>query len=188
MAVRTKARLKLVGEKVLLCEFTRDHLRDPSYLRWLRDPAVMGTINRVEYLLPLEVGVVAAYVKRAMAHPEEYFFAIHERRGGRFVGTLRLFGIDWRTRKAEIGIMIGDRKVWGRGLGTDAVSTIAAYTFDTLGLERLHAGTPAPNAGMTRAFLKVGFKIEGRLRRHVRLGSRTVDRILFGLLARELVR
>jgi ribosomal-protein-alanine N-acetyltransferase len=185
---RQTARLTLTGGKVELREFTRAHLRDPAYLAWLRDPAVMGTINRVEYLLPLEYGEVAAYVRRVIANPAEYFFALHLRRGGRFVGTLRLFAIDWRARQAEIGILIGDRQVWGRGLGTDAVRTVAAYAIDILGLERLHAGTPEPNRGMTKAFLNVGFRIEGRLRRHVRLGAATVDRLLFGMLAKELKR
>jgi ribosomal-protein-alanine N-acetyltransferase len=186
--VRSRARLTLPGRKVALREFTRDHLRDPAYLAWLRDPAVMGTINRIEYLLPLEFGDVAAYVRKAIASPAEHFFAIHLRCGGRFVGTLRLFAIDWRVRQAEIGIMIGDRRVWGRGVGTDAVRIAATYAIDVLGLERLHAGTPEPNRGMTKAFLNVGFRIEGRLRRHVRLGAKSVDRLLFGMLARELVR
>jgi [ribosomal protein S5]-alanine N-acetyltransferase len=185
---RRQARLTLTGAKVELREFTRDHLRDPAYLGWLREPAVMGTVNRVEYLLPLEFGDVAAYVRKAIANPAENFFAIHLRRGGRFVGTLRLFAIDWRARQAEIGIMIGDRRVWGRGLGTDAVRVAATYAIDVLGLERLHAGTPEPNKGMTKAFLNVGFRIEGRLRKHVRLGATTVDRLLFGMLARELAR
>lgn len=188
VAARSRPRLTLGGSRVELREFTRDHLADPAYHAWLRDPAVMGTINRVEYMLPLEFGEIDAYVRRVLATPNDYFFAIHLKRGGRFVGTLRLFAVDWRVRQAEIGILIGDRAMWGRGLATDAVRAVAQYAFDVLGLERLHAGTPEPNRGMTGAFLKAGFRIEGRLRRHVRLGDRTVDRLLFGMMARELKR
>lgn len=181
----TKPRLELPGRKVLLREFGDDHLHDDAYFGWLRDLQVIETINRIEYMLPLRFETVEAYVRGLWSSPTDAFFAIILLEDNRFVGTQRLAHIDWRGGSAEVGIMIGDRSVWNQGLATDAVTIACRYAFDNLGLRRLTAGTPASNVAMQRCFERLGFKEEGRLRRHVSLGGKMVDRVLFGLFPDE---
>lgn len=181
----TRPRLELPGSKVLLREFGEEHLQDDAYFSWLRDLKVVETINRVEYVMPIRFEAVEAYVRGLWDSPTDAFFAIVTRDSGSFVGTQRLAHIDWRSGTAELGVMIGDRSVWNRGLAKDAVSVACRYAFDNLGLRRLTAGTPEPNVAMRRCFERLGFREEGRLRRHVLFGGKAVDRVLFGLFPDE---
>src|SRR5258708_70993 len=101
--------LKINGKRVYLQEFTEENLRDPEYFAWLRDPAVMRTIYRLEYLMPMQLSEVESYVRDLWASKKDCYFALYCSESHRFIGTVRLGHIDWRAGLADIGILIGDR-------------------------------------------------------------------------------
>lgn len=180
--------LALTGGKITLREFTRDHLRDESYMSWLRDLEVVVNIYRLEYLLPLSIKTVEEYVESLLGSGKDCFFAIHENTTGRFIGTQRIGHIDWRAGTGDIGVMIGDRQSWGKGYATDAVRTACYYAFTTLSLRRLTGGTGASNVAMRKCFVGLGFQEEGCLRRHLLMRGNYEDHILFGLLKDEFIK
>lgn len=177
--------LQLEGKKVALREFTKDNLFDANYFNWLRDLNVVNTINRLEYLMPIQFSEVEAYVKRLWESKNDAFFAIYAKDTNEFIGTQRLAQIDWRTGIADVGILVGNRNYWGKGIAKDAVSTAAEYAFNTLSLRRLTAGTPASNIAMIKCFERLGFKQEGRHRQQLLLSGEYVDRVLFGMFKEE---
>ena len=177
--------LALAGEKITLREFTREHLRDENYMTWLRDLDVVVNIYRMEYLLPLSLKTVEEYVDSLLNSGRDCFFAIHQNENDRFIGTQRIGHIDWRTGTGDIGVLIGDRKSWGKGYASDAVRTACKYAFDTLSLRRLTGGTGASNIAMRKCFGRIGFQEEGCLRRHLLIRGAYEDHILFGLLKEE---
>jgi aminoglycoside 6'-N-acetyltransferase len=74
----------------------------------------------------------------------------------------------------------------GRGLGTDAVRTLARYLIQELGHHRLTIDPAAANAAAIRAYEKVGFRAVGVLREYWRSPDGTWrDGLLMDLLARE---
>jgi aminoglycoside 6'-N-acetyltransferase len=77
----------------------------------------------------------------------------------------------------------------GRGVGTDAVRTLAAHLIDDRGHHRLTIDPAADNAAAIRAYEKVGFRTVGVMRQYER-GPDGVwhDNLLMDLLADELVR
>lgn len=177
--------LELSGRKVVLREFGQDHLNDPKYFAWLRDPEVVLPIYRMEYLLPLSLDAVRSYVESLWKSGRDAFFAIHEKESGTFVGTQRVGHIDWRSGVGDIGVLIGDRACWGKGYATDAVRTACGYSFETLSLRRLTGGTPASNEAMCRCFRRLGFREEGRLRKQLLIRGRYDDHVLYGLIKDE---
>lgn len=177
--------LELTGRKIVLREFTAEHLNDPRYFAWLRDLETVLPIYRIEYLLPLNFEALRAYVESLWKSGRDAFFAIHEKESGKFIGTQRIGHIDWRSGIGDLGILIGDRSCWGRGYATDAIHTASRYAFGTLSLRRLTAGTPATNEAMCRCFKRLGFREEGRLRKQLLIGGRYDDHVLFGLLKEE---
>jgi RimJ/RimL family protein N-acetyltransferase len=183
----SKSRLEIEGVRVVLREFSDEHLYAEAYFSWLRDLRVVETINRVEYEMPIRFESVEAYVRNIWTSSSDAFFAVIRKADDRFVGTVRLLEIDWRAGIATIGVMIGDRSCWGQGLATDTISTAGQYAFRQLGLRRLVAGTPETNLAMLRCFKRLGFQEEGRLRKHVMMQGVAVDRVLFGVLQDEFV-
>jgi RimJ/RimL family protein N-acetyltransferase len=105
---------------------------------------------------------------------------------GEFVGGCGLHQISARNRSAILGIWLA-RPYWERGYGTDAVRTLCRFAFQEMNLQRVELGVLETNPRGVRAYEKVGFKEEGRLRRYLFVGGRYVDMIMMGLLAEDLI-
>jgi aminoglycoside 6'-N-acetyltransferase len=75
----------------------------------------------------------------------------------------------------------------GRGLGTDAVRTVARWLFDVRGHHRLTIDPAAANARAIRTYEKVGFRPVGVMRQYERGVTRTFhDGLLMDMLRGEL--
>jgi aminoglycoside 6'-N-acetyltransferase len=89
-------------------------------------------------------------------------------------------------RHAGIDIFIAE-EVHGRGLGTEAVRTLARYLVRERGHHRLTIDPAADNEVAIRAYEKVGFRPVGVMRQYERLpGGDWHDGLLMDLLADEL--
>jgi [ribosomal protein S5]-alanine N-acetyltransferase len=182
--------LRLDGKKTYLVPFEQRHLDDPRYFEWLTDLEVMRFIGRDEYLRPIQFERVREYVQAVWASPFCSFFAVYVQAGDVFIGTVKLNYLDQSglsSRTADVGVMIGDRTCWGTGMATDALRTICRYAFETLGARKLTAGAIAGNDAVIKAFLRIGFVEEGRLRQKVFLAGEYLDHVLLGCLRGELI-
>ena len=74
--------------------------------------------------------------------------------GGAPVGFLRL---NKRGPVAEIVIVIGEKRQWGRGMGTAAVALALNHAFFTWRMERVIASIHPKNTRSLRAFKTLGF-------------------------------
>lgn len=176
----------LTGRSVRLLPFADTHLTDPSYREWLRDVDVVGTLNLPRYVSGAVTDAeIAEYCRRLMASPDVLYFAI-EVDGDGFAGTAKAGPIDRYAGTADIGIMIGRKDLWGRGLASETIALIARHLFDTVGLRKLTAGSMANNPAMVRVFEKLGFRKEGVFRAQDRVGDDYVDHIHLGCFRDEL--
>jgi RimJ/RimL family protein N-acetyltransferase len=104
---------------------------------------------------------------------------------GQYIGNIDLRDVQPENRTAELGVMIGDKRYWGQGYGSDAVRTLARFAFRSMNLQRVHLRTYAYNERGQAAFKKAGFVEEGRLRRHLYMEGRYWDVVLMGCLRDE---
>ena len=90
-------------------------------------------------------------------------------------------------RHAGIDLFLAER-AQGRGLGTDAVRTLARYLLDERGHHRLTIDPAADNTAAIRTYEKVGFRAVGVMREYWRSPDGTWrDGLLMDLLASEFV-
>ena len=82
---------------------------------------------------------------------------------GRHIGNCMYYSVDEQRKEAEIGIMIGDRKYWDRGYGTDAIKALIHHIFEETNLQRLYLCTLTWNIRAQRCFEKCGFVPCGHL-------------------------
>ena len=182
---------RLVGKTTYMVPFEEKHLVDPRYYAWLSDPVVVQYIGRDEYLKPIDFEEVRRYVESLWRSERCMFLAIHYAADGTFIGTAKINFIDdtgQRRGIAEIGIMIGDPDFRGRGLSVDVLYAASEYAFDTLGARKLTTGAMANNVPVLRAFDRIGFCEEGRLRKQLLVGGELVDHVLLGCFRQELRR
>ena len=107
---------------------------------------------------------------------------------GALIGGIRLYGINYSDKRAQLAIGIIDPAALGKGLGTQAMRLLAAHAFDTLGLHRLGCRVLDFNARAIAAYEKVGFVVEGREREAALIAGTWHDDLILGLLDRDLKR
>ena len=79
------------------------------------------------------------------------------------------------------------RDYWNQGYGTEAVTALVEYGFNSLSLHRIYAPHFHTNPASGRVLQKVGMTYEGRLREHyLRFGQR-IDVELYGMIRNEFL-
>jgi ribosomal-protein-alanine N-acetyltransferase len=181
--------MNIEGSNVRLVVFDENHLNDKKYLEWLRDFEVMKYIGREEYLKVVSFEEVIEYVQNVWNNDYIYFYAIYKKENNSFIGTAKINFEDksgFQAGTADIGIMIGDRNSWGKGLATEVLRVLCNFAFLSLNARKLTAGGLAVNISIIKAFKRIGFFEEGFLRKKVLIGDEYFDQILLGCFPEEL--
>ncbi len=149
------------GRILLRCLSEEDISQD--YLSWLNDEEVNQFLE-VRFSAPSSLDELARYVDSINNSDTELLlgiFLVDE--AGRHIGNIKLGPINFTHSRADIGILIGEKAFWGKGLATEAVALLSRYGLTELGLTRLYAGCYESNTGSRKAFEKAGFVLDARL-------------------------
>ena len=109
-------------------------------------------------------------------------FAIHLAVTQQIIGFLHIAMIEPEHMRCRIGIVVGERHLWGRGYGSESLRCALDYCFDELDMNRVSAETYASNPRSAALLEKVGFVREGTMRESVRKNGEFVDEYQYGLL------
>ena len=116
---------------------------------------------------------------------KNYTTGIFLDKSDKLIGYAGICDISKTNKSGEYFIFIGDRSQWGKGLGTIATNEIIKYGFHRLNLNRIMLTVSEPNKGGVRAYEKVGFKFEGRLRKACYRDGKFHDKIIMSILKSE---
>lgn len=180
---------KIIGKRVYLEDFNYEHIVNPQYLSWVKDPIVMKYIGRPEFEKDVTYQKVEAYLENIKKNPNIHFFSVYRSENHKFIGTAKLNFFDdslIRFGVADIGIMIGDKEQWGFGLGGEVISALSNFAFKFLNARKLTAGASCENIGVIKVFEKNGYKKEGVLRSQLNFNGTYVDHVLLGCFPEEL--
>lgn len=95
----------------------------------------------------------------------------------RHIGNIRLHSFSKFNKRVEVGILIWDKKEWGKGYATEALKTLIEYIFKTLRLHKICAEYYSVNKGSQNLFKKLGFKTEGVLKDHFIVDGKFINAV-----------
>ncbi len=153
--------LYIMGEKLFLRALEKSDIND-NYLMWINDPEV--TKYMVTGSFPSNMEMLEEYYINMTKSTNHVILAIVDIETVKHVGNITLNNINWITRKAILGLMIGEKQFWGKGYGSEATNLVVRYAFDQLNLRRLWLGCYANHKSAIRVYEKAGFIIEGELK------------------------
>jgi RimJ/RimL family protein N-acetyltransferase len=168
----------LEAARVVLRPFTAADIT-PAYVGWLNDPEVVRYSN--QRFRRHDAASCAAYLA-TFADSDNVFASIHLRESGRAVGTMTAY----RARHhgtADVGILLGERTVWGRGIGQDAWNTLLDWLATLPGLRKITCGTLACNAAMRRLAERSGMELEAVRRAQELVDGRPEDIVHYARFA-----
>jgi RimJ/RimL family protein N-acetyltransferase len=151
--------------------------------RWMADEEVTYFMFSGQW--PLTYARVAGDLQHTLDDARNAVFMVVERESGRTIGTAGLYDAHSTALKAEFRVLLGDKMCWNRGYGTEVTELLTFYGFDRLNLNKIWLGVIAENAGAHQAYLKAGYREEGRLRDELYRNSRYYDAIRMSVLRSE---
>ncbi len=131
------------------------------YLKWMQDAEVTRFLEA--RFAKYDAANIAAFISEKNASNKSLLAGIFFE--GRHVGNIKLDIVREHSR-GELGLLIGEKAVWGRGIARRAIALISDYAFSVLGLAKICAGVYATNIGSQKAFESVGYHLDGVRRRH----------------------
>ncbi len=175
--------LPLATARLRIEQFSEAHVRHPNYLSWLTDHENLKSLNLIDYQLnPVTQEKLERYFDSFKNSTSNHLFAIRVADGDAFVGTATLREIGYGGLY-DLGILVGDKSVRGKGIARETIGGIARHAFDELGARKICSSFPDGNIAVLLAFLKNGFKIEGLQRQQqMSLDGTVVNRYIVGRL------
>jgi RimJ/RimL family protein N-acetyltransferase len=103
------------------------------------------------------------------------------------IGYTGLYDIDWVNRRAEFGILIGNKEYWNQVFGVEATQAMLKFAFQDLGLHRVFLEVLALHKTAVKLYTKCGFRKEGELRQHTYRRGHYHNTLVMGLLRDEFL-
>lgn len=131
------------------------HDVDNQYLGWLHDLEV------TRYLSVKNIDKVSClkHVESRMNSKTSSMFVIEY--NGNKVGTATLYNYDSTDNVIHLGIMIGAKEYWGRGIGQAVTQLLIAYAKDKYHVNKIRLGVEADNTRAIHCYESNGFKRTG---------------------------
>ena len=126
------------------------------------------------------------YISTIGQERNELIWAICSEKDGH-IGNVGLTDISFVNRKAEFGIIIGNKHHWSKGVAKMASQRILLHAFKKLNLNRVYCCVVELNIGMLKLANSVGMKKEGVLRMNSWVNGAWVNDIQFGIIADEFI-
>ncbi len=139
-----------------------------------------GAITRLEQASELIARLEEGYQNRTMV---EWGVTL---KGGdeTVIGLMGYANWSQQNRRAEIGYDLR-RDYWGQGIASEALTTILAFGFGVMDLNRIHACTWVENVASVRLLERLGLRLEGVLRDEYWEADAFHDEAHYALLRRE---
>ena len=122
------------------------------------------------------------WIEKQVEDQRVFAFTIRALEDDRLLGDVGLGWVHWSHGDTYIGIGIGERDLWGKGYGSDAMQVALRYAFTELNLRRITLNVYEYNLRAIRSYEKIGFQHEGRIRQYMLREGRRWDLIHMGIL------
>jgi ribosomal-protein-alanine N-acetyltransferase len=124
----------------------------------------------------------------SFARSPHYFIAIITKNSDHgHIGNMNVY-VDERNEIADIGILLGDKSIWGQGYGVEAWSAACRFLLLSLNLRKVTAGTSALNAGMIGIMRRANMVDDGRKTRQLLIEGQETDVVYTALFREALIK
>lgn len=121
--------------------------RDFAWFQWGRDPGRWK-----------DVAAATEWMDRIAERSGKLFAIEHE---GRAIGQANYRDWQPKGKSAEVGIGIGEKALWSKGLGREALALLLRHLVEDLGAHRVNLHVLAYNDRAINSYRAAGFDVEG---------------------------
>jgi len=133
--------------------------------RWSLDQDLQywsGSIPAAPTLAQFRGDIIASTRQSDMRRDQ---FAVLDEHG-EMIGMISYYNWNADRASVELGIYIGERSLWDKGYGTEAIRTLLDHLFQTTPLRAMYLNTYAANGRARASYKKIGFETVGTMRKY----------------------
>lgn len=155
-----------------------------TYVDWLNDPEIYKyletrgnqTLNKItEYILSQKKNKV-------------FTWAITTKKANKHIGNIKVDPVNNSHQFGEFGILLGDKNEMGKGYAKEASLAVLNYFFTKNNpLRKINLGVIKDNIDALKLYKKIGFSIEGKLKKHLIYDEVEYDVIRMAILKDEFL-
>lgn len=176
------------NERIGLRKLTTDDV-NAEYVAWLNNDSINKFLecrhcNHTEE-------TTKDYIEEVTKNSKEILMGIYYKADNKHIGNIKLGPIDLIHRHATLGLLIGNKEFWGKGIGTDSIKLATKYAIEQLDLVTITAGCYETNIGSQKAFIKAEYSISGKIRSYWKSNkdnNKRVSQILFEYIKQEKIK
>ena len=168
--------IKIEGNKIYLKDLDEKNATQ-EYCDWLNDSEVNKYLETKE----ATIYELKQYIHDKNNNPNCLFLGIFLKENNKHIGNIKLEPIEFNNKNATLGILIGDKKYWGRGIGTEATKLLVNYAFNTLDLKEVNLGVISDNKAAIEVYKNAGFKIDMINKKSTRYGNKYYDGVVMSI-------
>ena len=164
-----KRKIETIDEVVFL-RGKRVNLRPPTkadipyFLRWMNSEEVRQYVTS---FLPVMEADEDEWLERVRKNKEnDVVLVIVDQKTSKPIGVMGIHRINWVSRVATTGAIIGEKTYWGKGYGSEAKMLLLQYAFETLNLRKICSLVFGFNERSVAYSKKCGYRVEGVLKDH----------------------
>ena len=148
------------------------------YLRWLTDTKVVqySEQRHLEHTVETQRNYITSFNQGEVDGEYNQLWEI--RRSANIIGSITS-NRNVSNKTANLGIMIGDHRVWGSGYGVEAWDAVTTYLFEE-GVRKVEAGCMRSNSSMRAVLNRAGFIEEAVLPNYFLLNGEPEDMLYHG--------
>jgi RimJ/RimL family protein N-acetyltransferase len=148
---------------------------------WRNDPETRSLV--MGYPFPVTEVMEEQWFENALADQKKkrILYAVDTRDSGEFIGIVHLYDLDWISRTATLGIVIGDAQARSGGYGREAVLGVVDIAKEYFNIRKISIDVIDHPDGARGFYEKLGFQVEGVFRSHHYLRSRYYDIVRMAL-------
>jgi RimJ/RimL family protein N-acetyltransferase len=154
------------------------------FYTWLRDPDVIAYSLSVFQSLQT-TAQIDQWFAATLQQANTLNLGIYWKETNALIGYAGLSSISVTNQSGEYFLFIGEKALWGKGVGTAATKQILHLGFTQHQLNRIMLTVSEWNTGGLKAYTKAGFVVEGRLRQAACRQGVFHDKIVMSVLKAE---
>jgi len=143
----------MIKTKRLIIKNFNLNLVNVHYLKWVKDKNIKENIT----FTCKNISKLKKDVKKRLSKKNSFFLSIHSK-SDRHIGNIYFHDINIKKKSAYMGIMIGDKKWRGKGVGSEVINVIIKKILIIRKIYYLFLGVNNNNKVAIKLYKKIGFK------------------------------
>ena len=127
-----------------------------AWQRWDVDPEIQVFMPEPENSAMTDAEQLE-YLQECEHETDGYYWSIVWAENNALIGSIALTEINTHHGTAEIGVVVGEKDYWGKGVATQAIALVLNLARTSLKLRRISAEYEEGNIGVAKSLEKSGF-------------------------------